>query len=129
MTKKPEEIRIPIISMVEVPIGGAGRIRPATGDKGKGAARVLHPPALVRPAEIVTDIGVNQLREGVAQASTALREVFAESFAATFGAYRLDEVEVSLQISAGGKVGFLGTGVDVKGSSTLKLKFKREVNE
>lgn len=40
--------------------------------------------------------------------------------------YAVDTVEVAAQISADGKVGFLGTGVGVGGQASVKFIFKRQ---
>jgi len=41
------------------------------------------------------------------------------------GPYAVDTVEVAAQISADGKVGFLGTGVGIAGQASVKFVFKR----
>ena len=41
------------------------------------------------------------------------------------GEYGIDTVEVSAQVSTEGKVGFMGIGLAAKGSSGMKIVFKR----
>lgn len=38
--------------------------------------------------------------------------------------YALEEIELSLTVSASGKVGFLGSGAEVSGGATIKVKLK-----
>lgn len=38
--------------------------------------------------------------------------------------FNVAEVELSLAVSASGKVGFLGSGAEVGGSATIKIKLK-----
>ena len=42
------------------------------------------------------------------------------------GKYRLETVEVQAQISAEGKIGFLGAGAAAKGSASMKVVFERK---
>lgn len=42
------------------------------------------------------------------------------------GAFDIERVEVQCQIKGGGKVGFMGTGLDLQGGSTMKIIFKRK---
>ncbi len=42
--------------------------------------------------------------------------------------YAVDSVEVSAQISADGKVGFLGSGVGISGEASVKFVFKRTLS-
>jgi hypothetical protein len=59
--------------------------------------------------------------------TNSLSEIFSSSFERKFGAFELTEVEVSLEVSADGKVGFMGSGVGMKGTGSMKLKFERHV--
>jgi len=40
--------------------------------------------------------------------------------------FRIKEIEVAVVVGAGGEVGILGTGVEVKGEASLKLKLVRQ---
>ena len=42
------------------------------------------------------------------------------------GDYTVDEITVSAQISADGKIGFLGTGASVGGEAGINLLFRRK---
>ncbi|MFA3919552.1 Pepco domain-containing protein [Ruegeria hyattellae] len=46
--------------------------------------------------------------------------------AAAGAGVRMDTVEVSVQVGADGKVGFMGVGLSAQASSSMKLVFKRE---
>jgi hypothetical protein len=43
-----------------------------------------------------------------------------------FEGFQASEIEVGLQISAEGKVGFMGTGASSKGSASITIKFARK---
>jgi hypothetical protein len=118
--KKSEEPRVNIISIMSVP--PSAPVRAASG-RGRDDRR---PAPIVPLKTTVTSVGVDALVDNIGETTAALRKVFATQFAETFGDYKLDEVEVDLEISADGKVGFLGSSVGVKGSSSFKLKFKRQ---
>lgn len=45
--------------------------------------------------------------------------------AAGFRDFHPSEIEVGLQVSAEGSVGFLGTGASTEGSASIKIKFSR----
>lgn len=52
-----------------------------------------------------------------------------ESFAkleAEVGSYSVEEIQVSVGVSASGKVGILGTGVEAEGSASLSVTFKKK---
>lgn len=70
-------------------------------------------------------VGVGRIRKNVDQAIEALKDAFSSSAGKTIGDLELDEIEVGLEISSDGKVGILGIGVGVSGSSSIKVTFKR----
>lgn len=76
--------------------------------------------------ESVTEISLDVLKANLDAATEGLSEIFASAFERTFGEFELNEVEMSLEVSADGKVGILGTGAGVKGSGSIKLKFGRK---
>jgi hypothetical protein len=65
------------------------------------------------------------LQSSVDAATHGLAEIFASCFRKGFGDFELDEVEVTLEVSADGRVGFMGSGVGVRGVGSMKLKFVR----
>ncbi len=52
-------------------------------------------------------------------------QLLLERGAQTVGAFSMDEVVVQAQIGANGKVGFMGTGVGLKGEASITFTFKR----
>jgi hypothetical protein len=67
---------------------------------------------------------VSELRDNLAEFMASLQELLpaADKTAAGLG---LKSVTVAVGINGKGKVGFLGTGVEVGGSATLTLTFER----
>jgi len=67
---------------------------------------------------------VSELRDNLTEFMDSLQELLpaADKTAAGLG---LKSVKVAVGIDGKGKVGFLGTGVEVGGSSTLTLTFER----
>jgi hypothetical protein len=68
-------------------------------------------------------ISVENLRENISKFSESIAPAL-HSLKTIGGDYSLDEIELSLTISASGKVGFLGTGASAGGNATIKLKMK-----
>jgi hypothetical protein len=87
----------------------------------------LWPSSAIRmPIEVPVSI----VSKSFAQVLDNLGEVFNAAAKKTLGGMRLQEVEVSLDVSAEGKVGLLGTGASITGSTGLRLTFKRnDANE
>jgi hypothetical protein len=79
-------------------------------------------PASYHPAAV----SFNILRSNVDAATDGLSEIFASTFRKTFGDFQLNEVEVSLEISADGSVAIMGSGVGIEGRGSMKLKFLRQ---
>jgi hypothetical protein len=99
----------------------------ATGKRDAKGADDRRAAALVpRFSEDVTDITLDAFQANIANTTDALSSIFSTAFDKEFGEFQLNDVEVNLEISADGKVGFMGTGVGIKGSSSLKLKFERK---
>jgi hypothetical protein len=68
---------------------------------------------------------VRQLSRDLTNASSDLAQTFASSLSKTFAGLELDQVEIAMEFSADGKVSIVGSGVGVKGSASMKLKFVR----
>jgi len=77
-----------------------------------------------RPQSGITAIPMNELRRNVCSFIEGARGLMAE-VDQRVGAYHLQEVEISAQIGADGKVGFLGSGVGVATTASFKLKLVR----
>ncbi|MBV8580152.1 MAG: hypothetical protein JOZ86_05905 [Candidatus Eremiobacteraeota bacterium] len=120
MARKPSDARVNIISTISATASSPVR----AGSSGTRNDR--RPSAIVPVQTAVTTVGVDAFIDNIGETTTALRRVFETQFTEAFGEYKLDEIEVDLEISADGKVGFLGSSVGVKGSSSFKLKFKRQ---
>ena len=96
--------------------------------------RVMEPAAVAgRPLQArgfseavlsVTERGVEEVRENMTRFIRGVQKILAEG-AAIGGEFRIEEVEVSAQLTAEGKIGFAGTGVNLQGETGLKLIFKR----
>jgi hypothetical protein len=50
-----------------------------------------------------------------------------EKLPGNLGEFALDEIELSLEITAKGEVGFLGTGGGIEGSGGIKITLRRKV--
>jgi hypothetical protein len=71
----------------------------------------------------VSTANAEVIGESLANLSDALSQTFQHIKAV--GDYTLDEVTVSVEISASGKVAILGTGAEVSGKGGVQLKFRR----
>jgi hypothetical protein len=89
-------------------------------------SRDLRVPATYPAVLKVTEIEAGIVQDNLKNAVRALRTTFSTTFEQDFGQFQLDEVEVALEVTADGRVGFMGSGVGVKGSSTFKLRFARK---
>ncbi len=56
---------------------------------------------------------------------SSIADVVSDALGREFGHLALSSLDVELGVEADGKVGILGTGVGVKGSSSIKLTFTR----
>jgi hypothetical protein len=65
-------------------------------------------------------------KDNVEVVTEQIRQIFESAFEKTFGEFHLESVEVSLEISADGKVGFFGSHVGLSGKSGITLSFKRK---
>ncbi len=66
-----------------------------------------------------------KLKESMAQMAEYLSEAMAP-LSEGFENFHASEIEVGLQVSAEGSVGFLGTGASSKGNASVKIKFARK---
>jgi hypothetical protein len=124
-SRPKDDSRVTIISSQVLPIQSLAALETAHGQS-------LRPKTDRRPSttpkvyQSVTDVGLDLFSKNIDSATAALSHVFTSAFEKTFGDFQLNEVEVNLEISADGKVGFLGSGVGVKGSSSFTLRFTRK---
>ena len=77
-----------------------------------------------QPRQRVAAIPMNQLRSNVSSFMEGARRLM-DDLDQKVGAYQLAEVEISAQIGADGKVGFLGSGMGIEASASFKLKLTR----
>lgn len=66
-----------------------------------------------------------KLKESMVQMAEYLSEAMAP-LSKGFEEFHASEIEVGLQVSAEGSVGFLGTGASSKGNASVKIKFARK---
>ncbi|MEV4348532.1 hypothetical protein AB0J83_29095 [Actinoplanes sp. NPDC049596] len=69
------------------------------------------------------DVPAEVLRERIETFLASMRSVLAGVDTA-FGEYRLDQVQISAEVSAKGQVSLLGTGGELAGKSGLTFTFK-----
>ena len=90
-------------------------------------------PAGVRPVQArglreraveAVETGIDVLSENMASFIEGVNDMLSAG-ADVAGPFQIDTVEVECKIQAGGKVGFIGTGVELEGGSTLKIVFKK----
>jgi len=72
------------------------------------------------------EVNVDSMKKELAQTLDGLGEVFDSAEATTLGGLQLNELEVNLEVSVDGKIGILGTGLGVSGTTGLKLTFRRQ---
>jgi hypothetical protein len=80
-----------------------------------------------RPAELRVgrgEIPVEQFRQRVGQFLESMKDVLAD-LPATIGSYGLEEIQVSAEVSAKGRLSLLGTGGELAGASGLVFTFRR----
>ncbi len=117
------ERKVVIISQVATAAAGvAGSMTTSDATKTRSDKKT----SMVPVSQTVTEISFDAFAANIDSTTTTLSQLFQTAFAKTFGDYELNEVEIDLQISADGKVGFMGTGIGVKGSSNFKLKLKKK---
>jgi hypothetical protein len=71
------------------------------------------------------DIAVAKLKANFVRTLAALHQTFDSALTDSFGALKLESFDVNLEITADGKVGVLGMGVGLSGTTGLKLTFQR----
>lgn len=75
----------------------------------------------------IVEVSVKTLSENMASFVEGVSAMLAAGTKSA-GAYEVDSVEVECQISGTGKIGFVGTGVDIQGSSTIRMIFRKRTN-
>jgi hypothetical protein len=83
------------------------------------------PVSLRDPRTVASAVPIDELAANMS-AFLAGAEAMLSRAAALAGAYTVDEITVSAQISADGKIGFLGTGASVGGEAGINLLFRRK---
>jgi hypothetical protein len=80
-----------------------------------GSGRIRNVGVSTASAEVIGD-SLASLTNAISQSFHNIKAV---------GDYILDEVTVSAEISASGKIAILGTGAEVSGKGGIELKFRR----
>lgn len=105
---------------------GAGAGAGPVGSKGViSAAKALAERAKckVQPVKVSVQTVEENLRQMLTQLGGMLQRV--QEDVKAVGGMELDEVEVQVEISGSGEVGFMGTGVEAGSRGAIVLKFKR----
>lgn len=71
------------------------------------------------------DVPFDELQKNLASVIRGIDELF-DASVQKLNNYELTEFAVSLEVSASGKVGILGTGVETSGTGGIELTFKRK---
>ncbi|GAA2632989.1 Pepco domain-containing protein [Paractinoplanes durhamensis] len=74
------------------------------------------------------EVPVDKLRQRVGEFLTSMRAVLAD-VPAGIGEYRLDQVQISAEVSAKGQISLLGTGGELAGKAGLTFTFKLDDKE
>ena len=77
----------------------------------------------VKPVAVPVQTVENNMKEMLKQLGGMLQRV--QEDVQVIGGMELDEIEVQLEISGAGEVGFMGTGVEAGSRGAIALKFKR----
>lgn len=71
-----------------------------------------------------SEIPVDEFRLRVAEFVSGIENVIRD-IAASAGEYKLDEVQVAVEVSAKGKLSLLGTGGELAGKGAMTFKFRK----
>jgi len=96
--------------------------RAPKGRKEVGIVARAKIPSRIESTELPTDT----LKKNFGDAMSTLGEMFAASTKDQYGPLQIDSMEVNLEVSAEGKLAFLGTGGSVSGKTSFKIQFKRK---
>lgn len=77
------------------------------------------------PFSLTKEVDTNVFKDSLDGILSTLKETFSSSFDQEFGKFSIEEVEIHLDITGEGKVGFLSSGVQLQGSTGIKVVFKR----
>lgn len=81
---------------------------------------------LARLPEAV-DVPLDTLREGLSAFLAGVDLIISDS-PVKVGAYDLETIEISAQVDGTGRIGFLGTGVELTAAASIRLLLKRSVS-
>jgi hypothetical protein len=121
----PKPRTVTIISSRIVPLETLVALEASSGSRPAKLRDDRRAAIVPQIAQDVTEITLDAFQASIDNTTDALSTIFASAFEKAFGEFQLNKVEVDLEISADGKVGFMGSGIAIKGSSSLKLKFAR----
>ena len=76
----------------------------------------------------VTERSVEEVKANLSRFVSQVSDML-DAARSEIGGYVLETVEVAAEITGEGKVGFLGSGVNVGGSTSLKIVFRRSPRE
>lgn len=85
---------------------------------------ILEQP-LVYPTPKINEIDLANIKNNFDKVMVDLEQIFQSAFNKTFGEFSIDEVEAHVEVTAEGKVGLLGSGMGLQGSTGIKLVFKK----
>lgn len=89
--------------------------------------RPVHPRGdrLDRIKKIITNqVPKDQFQKNISDFISQTQDILSKSTLASTGEFELDTVEVNAEISAGGQIGFMGTGLSMEGKGGIKFVFK-----
>jgi hypothetical protein len=89
--------------------------------------RPVRPRGLRDRAVQAVEVSVDAMRDGMASFINGVGSML-EAAQKVAGTYTVETVEIQCQIAGDGRIGFSGTGMSLKGQSSMKLVFKRKPN-
>ncbi len=70
------------------------------------------------------EIGVNDFKENLSRFLLSVEDILSTS-KERYGSFSMESVEINAEVSADGKVGFMGTEVGISGTHGIKFVFKK----
>jgi hypothetical protein len=73
---------------------------------------------------IAKQVPKDQFQKNISDFISQTQDILSKSMLVSTGEFNLDTVEVNAEISAGGQIGFMGTGLSMEGKGGIKFVFK-----